>query len=165
MSNMYTTDKREKAAQQEETYMLLTRMTRKTRQKRQTELDLWWGVYQSFGRWQDAIDILENFMAIWGRKEYIPNRWYDLYDQTLHSLQVESSKAIWEEKDHIICGQARAYSEARYLARFWIPDALQAGIAQRKRQIESVAGNATPTDLLKQKACCEQLEMLLQEHS
>jgi hypothetical protein len=133
---MYTTDSTYKKVQRDHARRLITRLARQYASpvRRLKELEWHHTVYQALGDWQDALDIIENAMLlIGGFKEQVENKsLYERYDALLKATVVAETKGDWDETDHILLGKARAYSEARYLLRFYKKDHVIATLEEKR---------------------------------
>lgn len=118
---MYTTDQTYQEQQKQQAQDVITNITQRysENKKRLKELDWHRTIYQAFGDWQTAIDVLEEQMITWGRKEEVSNtELFEQYDAELKQRTVPHDKEEWDEKDYQSRGSAAAYSEARYAVRF-----------------------------------------------
>ena len=137
--------------------------------KRMKNLMLNRQIFQSFG-WQDSIDIIEDQMVVWGRKEYKEGEnqhWYEVYQAALREFSLPE-KALWTDTDHYVCGQARACSEARYVVRFWPYLEVAHILEDIRRKIEGELADPviSSTDRLKCSCCVNLLqEFIRKNHS
>ncbi len=128
------------------------------------ELEWWRSIYQAFGNWQTAIDLLEEQMIAWGRKEQEENReLVEQFEQLLRQNSVASTKAEWDEDDYTVRGKARAHSEVRYAVRFWpLAEAIDA-LEQTCQAIMKVLGGTfcSEPDRLKGRGAAAELKSVL----
>jgi hypothetical protein len=116
---MYTNNEVEQKKHKSHAWQTITRVAEQyvSMERRLQELEWHRGLYQAYG-WQSAIDVLDEQMVAWGRSEQMSNaELWKQYDEELKK-RVVPDKGEWDEEDLRLCGEAWAYSEARYAVRF-----------------------------------------------
>jgi hypothetical protein len=121
VNNMYTDSEEAQKEQRESAQKYIASVARRcaSQKRRIEELDYFRGVYQSFGDWQTAIDILEEQMVAWGRVTRSENaELCQQYDEEMKKIRIDPTKEEWDETDFRVLGLSNAYADARYALRF-----------------------------------------------
>jgi len=117
---MYSTDETYQQELKQMARAAIARIAKqyKSRKHRLSDLDEQHRIYHACG-WQAAIDVIEEQMIVWGRKEQERTReLFILYDAELKKRVVPHDDEEWDDRVVQLYGAAKAYSEARYAVRF-----------------------------------------------
>jgi hypothetical protein len=163
---MYSTDEAYQHEQRERASQTIARVATqyKSQSHRIAELEWWRSIYQAYGDWQTAIDLLEEQMVAWGRKEHVENReLIEEFGQLLRQKSVAHTKGEWDEEDYTILGKARVYSEARYVVLFLPLDQAISTLEQTCQNIldELEGSECSKADALKLKATAAELSRVI----
>ena len=168
--NMYTTDKEYQLIQKQraEAAIALTAKRYASKKRRIQELDYYRDLYQSFGNWQIAIDLLEEQMIAWGRVERVENKTlYDAYTEEMKHHWVDDQKQVWDDEDYQSSSYFRAYARARYAIRFMtIVDALvylEEHLGSWQEYMQRYPTAETDLNRRRSKAYVEKLQMIVDE--
>ena len=163
---MYTTDDFYQQHQRAEALRAIARVEKRTKiaEGRIRELEWERSIYQAFGAWQTAIDLMEEQMIAWGRKEQEGGKQFLQHFAALLSEQtVLSSDSEWTVQDYSTLGKAHAYSEARYAVRFLTMQQAYSYLEQKR--FSALEGRNAPTcskyDALKLKAMEDELAHII----
>lgn len=167
---MYTTDKEYQLIQKQraEGVIALTAKRYTSKKRRIQELDYYRDLYQSFGNWQTAIDLLEEQMIAWGHVERVENKTlYDAYTEEMKHYWVDDQKEVWDDEDYQKSSYFRAYARARYAIRFMtIADALvylEEHLGSWQEYMQRYPASETDLSRRRSKAYVERLQLIVDQ--
>ncbi len=146
---MYTTDEIYQREQCESARQTIARAAGRylSPTHRLAELEWWRSVYQAFGDWQIAIDLLKEKGGL-----------LEQFNLVLQQSTVTHTKGVWDEEDYAVHGKARAYSEARYAVRFLpVTQAIRALECIRQIILDTPESDCSETEVMKLKATATEL--------
>ncbi len=163
---MYTNDEESQKRQRESAQEYIASIARRcaSQKRRIKELDYFRGVYQSFGDWQTAIDVLEEQMVAWGRITRSENaELCQQYDEEMKKIHIDPSKEEWDETDFRILGLSKAYADARYALRFMDRGTAIGYLMRREQEIRERLLEASAADIEKGRGRADGLLSIVKE--